>query len=411
LGQSIKNPLAIGESIAGLTSSIFGIKMPSMCDLSLKLDQILSELSIIKNRVELLTNDIQCTHHKNYVQTLKNLAFRFQLHIKTHTNFMNETKGKDNSFSRKLKQEKLNKTLNLCNDNSEGIGKGLSEFQRIFFDHNEMKNLFENCARYQRDKVDDVMETFKLIYVQMVTAIRFCSEAEYGSDIMHDSFPYKKFEKDVNSHIEYYLEYLLPFEFAKDKSEIGMEKQIKYIANQYTEASDARSHLTRTFSNYDWTVIYYPDHVAGFDMHTFYAFQSVEKDNYASGSIMFMRKLTNKKNALIAWKLKSSYVTWRNNDDINLESVFPMSDARATADFIWRHNTNLNFLLTFITKESYSKAGYFKIGRSFAGILLGFGGIIPTSIANRHAIVYRVKKPKFPELYFFHLSKNVHSIK
>ena len=47
-----------------------------------------------------------------------------------------------------------------------------------------------------------------------------------------------------------------------------------------------------------------------------------------------------------------------------------MSDARATADFIWRHNTNLNFLLTFITKEPYSKARYFKIGRSFAGILL-----------------------------------------
>ena len=81
-----------------------------------------------------------------------------------------------------------------------------------------------------------------------------------------------------------------------------MEKVIENIVNEYTKASDAQPKLFQTFSNYWWTVIYYPDHVAGWDMHKFYCYQSIREDDYASGSIMFMRKLKkSKKNSLIAW--------------------------------------------------------------------------------------------------------------
>jgi hypothetical protein len=84
----------------------------------------------------------------DHVQYLKNLAFRFHLSILTHENFMNEIKGKDSSFIRKSKEDKLKKILSHCNDNSEGIAKVLSEFQRIFFVPNEMKNLFRDCGKY-----------------------------------------------------------------------------------------------------------------------------------------------------------------------------------------------------------------------------------------------------------------------
>ena len=39
-----------------------------------------------------------------------------------------------------------------------------SDFQRIFFDQYEMKRLFGNCGKYQRNKVDNLIVTFKLIY-------------------------------------------------------------------------------------------------------------------------------------------------------------------------------------------------------------------------------------------------------
>jgi hypothetical protein len=140
-----------------------------------------------------------------------------------------------------------------------------------------------------------------------------------------------------------------------------MEKVIENIVNEYTWASDAQSKLLQTFSNYRWTVIYYPDHVAGWDMHAFYCFQSIREENYASGSIMFMRKLKkSKKNALIAWELISPYVTPRFNKDIDL--TYPSSnwgDARTTRDYIHSRNNNLNFLLTF-REESFSASGFFK---------------------------------------------------
>ncbi len=55
-----------------------------------------------------------------------------------------------------------------------------------------------------------------------------------------------------------------------------MEKAIENIVNEYTKALDARLKLLQTFSNYKWTVIYYPDHVAGYDMHAFYCFESIK---------------------------------------------------------------------------------------------------------------------------------------
>ena len=183
------NPLDIAGMISGLTSSIFSFEMPSMCDLSAKLDQITHELSMIKYRVEVLANDIECSSDKKNIEDLKKLVFRFKLSIDDHEQLMKETKGKDNDHNRKSKKERLDKILELCHDKSEGIGKVLSEFQRIFFDQYEMKRLFGNCGKYQRNKVDNLIVTFKLIYIQMVTSIKFCSESEYGSYIIYDIFP------------------------------------------------------------------------------------------------------------------------------------------------------------------------------------------------------------------------------
>ena len=120
---NLKNPLDIAGSFFGLLSSIFGFGTPSMCDLSVKLDQILHELSIIKNRVEVLANDIECSSDKKYVQDLKNLLFRFKLSIDDHAQLMKETKGKNNDHNRKSKKERFDKILELCHDKSEGIGK------------------------------------------------------------------------------------------------------------------------------------------------------------------------------------------------------------------------------------------------------------------------------------------------
>jgi hypothetical protein len=240
----------------------------------------------------------------------------------------------------------------------------------------------------------------------MLTAIRFCAEAERGSDIKHDYFPYKKFEEDFNNHIEYYLEYLLPFEFAKDRSAIGMEKAIENIVNEYTEASDAKSKLFQTFSNYRWTVIYYPDHVAGWDMHAFYCNESIKEDYYASGSIMFMRKLKkSKKNALIAWELDSPYITPRYHGDIDL--TYPSGvwkHARTTRDYIHSRNNNLNFLLTF-REYSFSASGFYKYETRYSPestYVLALGSVLEVyvrSFANRYAIVNQVKKPTISNLY------------
>ena len=147
----------------------------------------------------------------------------------------------------------------------------------------------------------------------------------------------------------------------------------------------------------------------------------MQENGYASGAIMFMRKLTNKKNALIAWKLKSSYVIWRDNKDIDL--TYPSGDwtnAEHTSDYIKSRNANLNFVLT-INEYSFTVDGWYKFEsrhfqyiNSFCMIMYSASCNGPEnhvrSFAARHAIVNQVKKPKFPEPYSFHPTKNNYSI-
>ncbi len=161
----------------------------------------------------------------------------------------------------------------------------MSEFQRIFFTHAEMLKLFRDCAEYKRSDVDSWIVLMKKLYTQILISIRFCSEAEYGySNSIYDLFPYKQFEKDFNDHIEYYLEYFLPNEFAIDKGNNGMKNAIVQISNKYEIADVAKKDLESKFSNYFWTVIFYPDSLIGFSWHCA-CFN--EYSSYASDSFFF----------------------------------------------------------------------------------------------------------------------------
>ena len=151
-------------------------------------------------------------------------------------------------------------------------------------------------------------------------------------------------------------------------------------------------------------------------MHTFYASQSIEEANYASGSIMFMRNLDNKKNALIAWDLKAPHVTYRDHEDIDLS--YPdtnWKDARTTAKYIWSRNSNLNFLLTikevYFQEKSFTINGWYKYEtRTYSNICRRKCDDYVRSFANRRAKVNQVDKPSDPKLYYFHTTKNIYSI-
>jgi hypothetical protein len=89
LVESFKDPskiMSVGEVISSLTGSVFAFKAPSMCDISIKLDEILNKLAVFDG----LKNVIDCGFSKDYIQKINNLVYRFKQEIHLYYDFLKQ---------------------------------------------------------------------------------------------------------------------------------------------------------------------------------------------------------------------------------------------------------------------------------------------------------------------------------
>ena len=148
-----------------------------------------------------------------------------------------------------------------------------------------------------------------------------------------------------------------------------MDKAIIAIVKKYKDVRKAVDDLTETYSNYRWTVIFYPENIRGDHWHQ--STCAVNSNPHIEGSIHILRSLGNEKHILIAWELLSPFVTYTNYDDINLDINLNFYDFRANElckqvndDIFYRNHRikKLRFSLTLadnhVDRQGLSKYAY-----------------------------------------------------
>ena len=280
-----RNPLAAIEfasQVAAVAGSAFGFKAVTTCDIMVKLEEILSKIKEISDKIDVLTTVVECVVLKESYKTIKKNLARLL-----------------NSFIEHAKEKtvaSLKSVVSRCNDNSEGIDKILSLFQSFFFDENEMRDVFKNCGHYRSKDSTDWMGNMQRVFKSITTLIMLCSDVN-GDYTFKNRL--KAFEKDYNSFVTYYVKQLIPETFVNDQSSTGVRESVKKIANKESSAETLANTLKEKYDYFDWTVILYPDSINGDDNYQIYQ----SSQSFASGSLFFMRQLETNKNALIGWHL------------------------------------------------------------------------------------------------------------
>ena len=365
-----------GSLVSGLVGSVFGFKSATTCDIIVKLDEILSKLGEISSKIDLLETVVECVSLKESYKTIKR-------HISRLENTLTEYNNAKSDAS-------LKSVVSRCNDNSEGIDKILSLFQSLFFDENEMKDVFKNCGHYRSDKVGSWIENMKLVFIRMTTLIKFCSEAN-GNNIFERT-RLKAFETDYNSIVGYYVEQLVPDIFVNDQSATGVKETVKRLANKEKSAETLAKTLKEKYDYFDWTVILYPDSIFGDAKHQI---KSSNQQSFASGVLFFMRELETKKNALVGWHL--SRAERPSNEIVFFVGAFNLnSNANEITEMVYDSNNNnkqkpLNYVISIPDSSGSSTFGIYNT-RNVARFEV---------YACQHTIASSVQKPKHSQYSIF----------
>ena len=290
----------VGSKMFELLFDLSGSSAPSTCDLMVKLDEILNKLDIISNKIDALGLVVECVSSKANYKNLKDYISRLENTLAAYNNAKNNSLRSVSSpagYNNELEEDLLRRVASLCNDNSEGIDKILSLFQSFFFDEDEMSNVFKNCAQYESKKSGDWINNMKVIFIRIITLIKFCSDANRDYRFIDHL---KQLEKQYNLFVTYYVEQLIPEMFANDaESSVGIKAATKQLANEESSATKLCETLKEKFAYFDWTVIMYSQDVYGTERH----YAKGGDSSFASGAVLFKRDLNTKKNALIGWHL------------------------------------------------------------------------------------------------------------
>lgn len=314
------------SSLALFSGSIFGFHSPSMCDVDVKLDQILVKLKAIAGTLGTIGDLVQCTQIKgNY----REISTKIIALLNIYDAFYRVQ-------NRNGKESVRNAIVSRCNDHTEGLHQIYSLFQIILGD-GEVKDFLKSCAHYELERVNLWSDSVKYLASLIIIVIKGCEEA-YNHTAQFDP---PRFEKEVKEFIRYHNEITYLKEFVQDQGVFGLRNVVKTIANIGKTADETAQTLKTMFTYFDWDVIFYSSEISGKQHAAWYS------PNYTyCGSYFYSNELDHARNALVAWCFPNR---------MNSHSIIGNCSTRCTeccANRTRTSNQYVNYVLTLYEGEN-----------------------------------------------------------
>lgn len=316
--KNVRNYSEFVSSIVGLTKSIFSFNTPSICDVSEKLDSVLSKLTVMMEEISNLSPFIECKHIE---QNYRDLSTKIKSLIGLFSHF-HQTKRRD-----KARQAIISR----CEDHERGIHEIYHMFTKLL-EKEEVVVFLKNCAHYQSENVNLWTIKIKQTAFTIILLVQGCEEAYNGTT----QFDPTRFMKEVEDFTLYYHEITNLKEFVKDKGNLGLRNIVKSIVNKAKPAEETVQILKKSFNYFNWDVIFYSSKTKVDDQHWL-----SHPNNTFCGSVVYRNELNGSRNALIAWCIP-------NNMDPDTIEFAIGENATHTVKWIRDKNEDLNKKLNYI---------------------------------------------------------------
>ena len=229
-----------------------------------------------------------------------------------------------------------------------------------------INDYFRLVVKYDSNYYSNWSKQIVKFTIEIFLVIKGCEEAlNKTSNIDMNSFFY------VTKTNLARFDYLIIENFVKEKYETGLYQSIIRVVSEGKSANDTAKTLKESYAFFDWTVIFYPDDIGGFEKHTAYTKNNDEYEA-SSGSYHFVKQF-DKRNALIAWSIPSTIKT---ENYLKEKSNDILRSGRANR-IARRLKNNLSIDINFVLAVKSDQVEYFCISPcySFGTISFNNGGV------------------------------------
>jgi hypothetical protein len=278
-GTNPRDMVSFFSSLPGLQTSIFGFTSDSTCDIHKLLSQVLDKIYEISKDILEILYEIKGQDIKRLYTDLSSKILRLLKLFKEHAKSAYKMDVK-----KQIKKQ--------CDDINSGINRIYHDFLFIMSKDKAVEFL-KYQAQYKQNEINKWKQQILAMTFDIGLIIKGCEEAlGQRSNINLESFILV-----TENNVEYFNEHII-WNIPNDV----LRSSIFHIANEGMNSADTVKKLKSTYSNFDWTVIFYSDKIIGFENHCAYTYRHSH-----CGSFHFIRELKNR-NALIAWTVPADNV-------------------------------------------------------------------------------------------------------